>query len=85
VAELFGLHPAADGVEPAVGESYEMKRVDHLGGVGQDHRVASGVGGRRVEGTDADALFPCLRPFFEPAGYIDVVPPREDVDYLVVL
>ena len=62
-----------------------MEGVDHLGGLGQDYRVDSGVGGRHVEGTEADALFPCPGLFFEPSRHVDVVAAREDVNDLVVL
>ena len=62
-----------------------MEGVDHLGGLGQDDRIHRGVGGRHVEGTEADALLPGLGLFVEPARHVDVFAAREDVDDLVVL
>ena len=85
MAGLFGLHPATDGIETAIGQGNGMERVDHLGRGGQHDRIDRGIGGRHVEGTEADPLLPRRRLLVDPARHLDVIAAREDVDDLVVL
>ena len=68
VAGLFVLHPPTHGVEAAVGQGDGMEGVDHLGGFGQHDRVDRRVGGRHVEGPEADPLLPGLGLFVDPAA-----------------
>ena len=85
MAELLGLHPPADGVEAAIGERDDMEGVDHLGGLGQHDRVHRRVGGRHVEGAEADPLLPGRGLLVDPARHIGVIAGGQDVDDLVVL
>ena len=62
-----------------------MERVDHLGCFRQDDRVHRRVGGRHVEGAEADPFLPGLRLAVDKAGDLGVVAARQDVDDLVVL
>jgi len=61
-----------------------MEGVDHLGRLGEHHRVDRRIGGRHVEGADFDPLLPGPGLFVQPAGHIDIVARRQDVDDLVM-
>ena len=62
-----------------------MEGVDHLVRFGQHDRVDGGIGGRHVEGAEADPLLPGLGLLVQPGRHLDEVAARQDVDYLVVL
>ena len=67
VAELFDLDAPAHGVEAAIGQRDDVEGVDHLGRFGQDDRVHRGIGGRHVEGAEAD-------PFLPGSGCLSIQP-----------
>ena len=85
MSDLFGLDLPADRVEAAVGQGDDVEGVDHLVRLGQHDRVDRRIGGRHVEGAEADPLLPGLGLFVDPARHIGVFAGREDVDDLVVL
>ena len=58
VSGLFGLHPSTDRIEAAVGQGDDVEGVDHLGRFGQHDAVDRRIGGRHVEGPEADPLLP---------------------------
>ena len=82
---LFALDPSAHLVEAAIGEGDHVKGIDHLGGLGQDHRVDGRVGRRHVKGTVSDARLPGLALAVEKTGHVNVIAGRQDVDDPVVL
>lgn len=84
VAGLFGLDPSTHGVEAPVGQGDDVEGVDHLVRLGQHHGVDGGIGGRHVEGPEADPFLPRSRLFVDPARHIGVFAGREDLDDLVV-
>ena len=85
VSGLFGLDSTAHRVERAVGERDHVKGIDHLGGLGQDHRVDGRVDGRHVEGAVGDAGLPGFGLVVEKPGHVKVVARGQDVDDPVML
>ena len=85
MAGLFGLDSASHGVEGRDWPTDDVEGVDHLVRLGQHDRVDRRIGGRHVEGAEADALLPGLGLFVQPAGHIGVFAGGQDVDDLVVL
>jgi hypothetical protein len=85
VTGLLVLDPAADRVQRPVRQGDHVEGVDHLGCLGQDHRVDRRVGVRHVQRAEGDPRLPVIGLFVEESRDVSIVPGRQDVDDLVVL